>query len=276
MRASLKRLATVLAILSAFAGPVASQSVCPGNGALTLATTGGRLGDPFSLTLSGTPNVSGLLGFDLAGGPVITALGNVCFGLSPALQLQSFTLDPAGGFGIAGLVPPSPPLRGSRCSCRPPRTTPRSRPGSRSATRRAPICGRRTCTPSRTPRSRWRRTPAHGKVGPVRRAVDAFVPRRDLPRDHRAPGGGARPSAGSPLLLGNGTVAIHDATATRQRPDGHAAARVPRPGPASRVVGTTLLVHDPGSLTASAVLRALSLPVGALGSGPCPCRPPRG
>jgi hypothetical protein len=84
---------------------------CAGNG-LTLTTMGGRLGDPFSITLSGTPGASGLLGFDLSPGPVLTPVGPVCLGLGAAFQFQPIALDGAGGFGISGIVSPNPAVSG--------------------------------------------------------------------------------------------------------------------------------------------------------------------
>ena len=51
------------------------------------------LGDPFSLTIYGTPGVSGLLGVDTSGGPVQTSIGTVCLGITSNLQLIPFTLD---------------------------------------------------------------------------------------------------------------------------------------------------------------------------------------
>lgn len=99
---------TLLALVfAASSGP----GQCSGNG-LTLTTTGGRLGDPFSITLAGTPGASGLLGLDLAPGPVLTPVGAVCLGLGPAFQFQPIALDGAGGFGISGVVTPNPGVSG--------------------------------------------------------------------------------------------------------------------------------------------------------------------
>src|SRR6185436_17074488 len=91
--------ACVLSLLGAVGIQAPAQSPCGPSG-LSLMTTGGRLGDPFSLTLSGTPLVSGVLGFDLAPGPVTTPIGSICLGLSPALQTFPFTLSAAGSTGI--------------------------------------------------------------------------------------------------------------------------------------------------------------------------------
>jgi hypothetical protein len=84
---------------------------CSANG-LTLSHQGVRLGDPFSVTLSGTPGASGLLGVDVAPGTLSTPIGTVCLGLTPALQLLPFALDPAGHFALGGILPPQPGLIG--------------------------------------------------------------------------------------------------------------------------------------------------------------------
>lgn len=77
---------------------------CQANG-LTLGFSGERLGDPFTLTLDGSPGSAGLLGIDTASGPVPTPIGPVCLGLTPALQLLPFALDSSGHFGLGGLLP---------------------------------------------------------------------------------------------------------------------------------------------------------------------------
>lgn len=51
-------------ILALTAAGVRCQPSCPGQGA-TLEVSGGRLGDDLVLTLSGSPGVAGVLGFDL-------------------------------------------------------------------------------------------------------------------------------------------------------------------------------------------------------------------
>ena len=89
----------------------ATAQFCPANG-LTLATTGGRLGDPYSLTLTGPPAASGLFAVDTAPGPLSTPLGTICLGLSAALHTAAFTLDAAGSFTATGLIPPVPLLDG--------------------------------------------------------------------------------------------------------------------------------------------------------------------
>ena len=90
--------------LVALAPVLLGQGLCPPSG-LLLTTTGGRLGDPFSLGLSGTPLVSGLLAFDVAGGPVGTPIGTLCIGLTPATQLLPFALPASGTFSISGTAP---------------------------------------------------------------------------------------------------------------------------------------------------------------------------
>ena len=89
----------------------ATAQSCPANG-LTLATTGGRLGDPYSLTLTGPPAASGIFAVDTAPGPLSTPLGTICLGLSAALQTAPFTLDAAGSFTVTGVIPPVPLLDG--------------------------------------------------------------------------------------------------------------------------------------------------------------------
>src|SRR5688572_10155261 len=96
----------VLALLSA-----ALLGQCPSNG-LVLTFSGERLGDPWGLSLYGTPGVSGLVGVDETGGPVLTPIGPICLGLTPNLQLLSFALDGTGQFSMGGLLPPSPSLIG--------------------------------------------------------------------------------------------------------------------------------------------------------------------
>jgi hypothetical protein len=81
----------------------AGQGSCPPSG-LVLSTSGGRLGDPWSAGLTGTPGVSGLLGVDVLPGPAASPIGTVCLGLSPASgfpgALRSYAL-PSGAPGFA-------------------------------------------------------------------------------------------------------------------------------------------------------------------------------
>ena len=72
-----------------------AQVTCSAQG-LTLAITPPRLGDPYALTVSGSPNAPGLIGFDLAPGPVVTPFGTVCLGLTPAFQYAPIALDAFG------------------------------------------------------------------------------------------------------------------------------------------------------------------------------------
>jgi hypothetical protein len=96
-------------VLGFFSAAVFGQ--CPGNG-MVLTFSGDRLGDPWALDLYGSPGLSGLLGVDDTGGPVLTQFGPICLGLTPNLQLLDFTTDAAGHFGMGGLLPPSPSLIG--------------------------------------------------------------------------------------------------------------------------------------------------------------------
>ena len=106
------RLTLVLALAAV---PAFGQALCNRSG-LTLTTTPPRLGDPYAITLSGSPNVPGVLGFDLAPGPVTTPFGTVCLGLS----LRSKTPDHDGRLRRIHDVgiPPNPALSGLGCSSR--------------------------------------------------------------------------------------------------------------------------------------------------------------
>lgn len=114
MRCRLSRVMTharILALALICAWVARGQATCAANG-LTLSTSGGRLGDPVSLSLTGTPFASGLFGYDPAPGPVATPIGTLCIGLSPALQTAPFVLDPAGTFAVAGTLPANPAFAG--------------------------------------------------------------------------------------------------------------------------------------------------------------------
>src|SRR5712671_1545395 len=89
----------------------AAQSPCPPQG-LTLATHGGRLGDAWSIDMVGTPSALGVVGFDLAAGPVVTPIGTICLGLSPQLVTLLFTFDPAGHAAVGSVMPVIPSLVG--------------------------------------------------------------------------------------------------------------------------------------------------------------------
>jgi hypothetical protein len=104
--------ARIVALALVCASFARGQATCPASG-LTLATSGGRLGDAVTLTLTGTPSVSGLIGFDLAPGPVATPIGSVCLGLGPALATAPFTLDSTGAWSYAGILPASPAMAGT-------------------------------------------------------------------------------------------------------------------------------------------------------------------
>lgn len=103
--------ARILALGLVCASFARGQATCPANG-LTLATSGGRLGDAVSLSLTGTPSVSGVIGFDMAPGPVATPIGTVCLGLTPALVTAPFSLDSAGTWSYSGTLPAIPALAG--------------------------------------------------------------------------------------------------------------------------------------------------------------------
>jgi hypothetical protein len=100
------------AVLLGIAIPVVGFAQCAANG-LTLVEQGNRLGDWFSVSLTGTPGVPGLLGVDIAAGPLTSPIGTLCIGQSSALQLLPFTLDPAGHYLLTGILPPSPALNGT-------------------------------------------------------------------------------------------------------------------------------------------------------------------
>jgi hypothetical protein len=80
---------------------------CGGSG---LSIVGGRLGDPWSLAISGPPNAGGILASDVAGGPVLTPFGVVCLGLTPGLVTMPVSLDPLGAFGQSGVLPLAAPF----------------------------------------------------------------------------------------------------------------------------------------------------------------------
>jgi hypothetical protein len=84
---------------------------CPPQG-LTLTVTGGRLGDPASLQVTGSPFAPGILAFDVAGGPTSTPVGIACLGLTSQLQLFPFTFDSGGILSIQANLPTSPGLDG--------------------------------------------------------------------------------------------------------------------------------------------------------------------
>jgi hypothetical protein len=83
----------------------AQLTTCPGSG---MSITGGRLGDPWSFTLSGPAGAAGVLASDLTGGPIATPLGSVCLGLTSFLATMPLTLDATGQFGMSGVLPLAP------------------------------------------------------------------------------------------------------------------------------------------------------------------------
>jgi hypothetical protein len=94
----------VLFVASAAGAQVAT---CPGSG---LSITGGRLGDPWSIALTGPPSAAGVLASDAAGGPVATPFGTVCLGLTPSLVTTLLSLDATGNFAMSGVLPLAPPI----------------------------------------------------------------------------------------------------------------------------------------------------------------------
>lgn len=97
--------------LVAFAASTAAVGQCPSQG-LQLVFQGERIGDPYACGVFGNPGAPGVLGVDAAGGPSQTPSGPVCLGLTPQLQLITFTLDSLGQFFITGTTSPYPPLIG--------------------------------------------------------------------------------------------------------------------------------------------------------------------
>ncbi|MAG58358.1 MAG: hypothetical protein CMJ83_18885 [Planctomycetes bacterium] len=95
----------ILATSAARGQPCAAQG-------LGLSVTGERLGDPWSIELLGPPGATGLLGLDLAPGPVATPFGALCLGLSPAVLLLPVGLDGLGALAIGGVLPADPGLGG--------------------------------------------------------------------------------------------------------------------------------------------------------------------
>jgi hypothetical protein len=94
-----------LACLLLLAGLLQGQlPTCPGQGP-ALSVIGGRLGDPWTIGLSGQPNAAAILAVDSAGGPVTTPFGSVCLGLTPSLWTIPITLSPAGTFSTIGALP---------------------------------------------------------------------------------------------------------------------------------------------------------------------------
>jgi hypothetical protein len=94
----------VLLVASAAGAQVAT---CPGSG---LSVMGGRLGDPWSIALTGPPGAAGVLASDASGGPVATPFGTVCLGLTPSLVTTPLTLDATGNFAMSGVLPVASPI----------------------------------------------------------------------------------------------------------------------------------------------------------------------
>jgi hypothetical protein len=115
MKSRLVRVVTFGVVIAMVPAIAAGQGVptCPGPGpGLGISVTSTRLGDATTLAIGGTPFVSGLLGYDLAGGPTVTPFGTFCLGLSPALQTSPFTLDALGSYTLASILPATPAWAG--------------------------------------------------------------------------------------------------------------------------------------------------------------------
>ncbi len=103
---TLRHPVSILLLVSAV---LVGQTSCPPQG-LSLALDGGRLGDPWAMGIFGTAYAQGVLALDAVGGPVVTPIGTVCVGLSPALQLVPIALDSGGSFTLSGVLPLSTSL----------------------------------------------------------------------------------------------------------------------------------------------------------------------
>jgi hypothetical protein len=97
------RFTTALAAL--FLTTIATAQSCPSVG-VSVDASGGRLGDTWRVDIQASPTVIGVLGLDLAGGPIPTPLGTICLGLTPALVTGAFVTDPAGAAAFTGVLPP--------------------------------------------------------------------------------------------------------------------------------------------------------------------------
>ena len=103
------RFTTALAAL--FLTTIATAQTCPSMG-VSVDASGGRLGDIWRVDVQASPTVIGVLGLDLAGGPIPTPLGTICLGLTPALVTGAFVTDPAGAAAFSGLLPAVPAFAG--------------------------------------------------------------------------------------------------------------------------------------------------------------------
>jgi hypothetical protein len=83
---------------------VTAQAPCPARG-MTIAAHGGRIGDQFSIDMTGTPSAVGILGLDLAPGPTATPIGTVCLGLTPVCSTLLFSFDAAGAASMVRGLP---------------------------------------------------------------------------------------------------------------------------------------------------------------------------
>ncbi|HEX5053870.1 MAG TPA: hypothetical protein VFZ65_18980 [Planctomycetota bacterium] len=94
--------AGVLSLLAA--ASIACAQTCVSSG-VSVAAEGGRLGDPWRVDVHAGPLLVGVLGLDLAPGPVVTPIGTICLGLTPALQLHTLFFDAAGTASLGGVMP---------------------------------------------------------------------------------------------------------------------------------------------------------------------------
>lgn len=97
--------------LSLTAATALAQGPCSARG-ITLQAGGGRLGDAWSVRLTGTAGTLGVLGFDLQPGPTATPIGTVCLGLTPLLATTWFVFDSVGLAAAGGVLPPNANLVG--------------------------------------------------------------------------------------------------------------------------------------------------------------------
>src|SRR5262245_5809887 len=98
---------------SAFLLVASAQGQCPPQG-ITLTTNGGRLGDAWSIAMTGRPFAPGALGLDVSPGPVTTPIGTICLGFTPSLVLLPFAFDAGGNATIGSVLPPIPTFAGVR------------------------------------------------------------------------------------------------------------------------------------------------------------------
>lgn len=86
-----------------------SAAQCAPQG-MTLDMIGGRLGDGYTIELTGTPLVTGLVGVSLGAGPTPLPFGTFCLDIVPLPVLIPFALDGTGAQSVQGVLPSSPGL----------------------------------------------------------------------------------------------------------------------------------------------------------------------